>query len=434
MIRIGATNVKIEGLELDGTDKADDGVITSAAVASGFTAKNMTVYNCAYGLSTVSNSNITIEGCSISLIASGGIRVHNVTPTQILTNWRVINNKIDLSDLTPATATQIGLLVRGDTGFISRNVIVTGNQFIHCIDPTASGAENCEIRFCDGVVFANNNAYGGSMMVSVVGTKNASITGNVGTNQTFYGIELGGVTAITAENITVSGNTIDGDGILGYGIGLQGSVAACKGASISGNSIEGTQLYGIFSNTNWSNLSITGNRISITYATGGAQFGIYLSGSINTASIVGNELHGNSQAEKAINIVDATNVSISGNSTNGWTQNEVYINSATAVDVISITGNAFGSGLAAGAIGTTGAGTFGEKITAFGNSGYRLTNTENTDIRNLFRAVYEVQGTGTPESSVTAGVGSVYHRRDGGAATCLYIKETGTGNTGWVAK
>lgn len=43
-------------------------------------------------------------------------------------------------------------------------------------------------------------------------------------------------------------------------------------------------------------------------------------------------------------------------------------------------------------------------------------------------------GTGSPESVVTAPVGSIYTRTDGGAGTTLYVKETGTGNTGWVAK
>lgn len=43
-------------------------------------------------------------------------------------------------------------------------------------------------------------------------------------------------------------------------------------------------------------------------------------------------------------------------------------------------------------------------------------------------------GTGTPEGSVTAPVGSLYSRTDGGAGTTLYVKESGTGNTGWVAK
>jgi hypothetical protein len=42
--------------------------------------------------------------------------------------------------------------------------------------------------------------------------------------------------------------------------------------------------------------------------------------------------------------------------------------------------------------------------------------------------------TGSPEGVVTAGIGSLYTRTDGGAGTTLYIKESGTGNTGWVAK
>lgn len=43
-------------------------------------------------------------------------------------------------------------------------------------------------------------------------------------------------------------------------------------------------------------------------------------------------------------------------------------------------------------------------------------------------------GTGTPESSQIAAVSSVWHRTDGGAGTCLYVKESGSASTGWVAK
>jgi len=43
-------------------------------------------------------------------------------------------------------------------------------------------------------------------------------------------------------------------------------------------------------------------------------------------------------------------------------------------------------------------------------------------------------GAGTPEGSVSADVGSTFMRTDGGAGTSFYVKESGTGNTGWVAK
>lgn len=46
-----------------------------------------------------------------------------------------------------------------------------------------------------------------------------------------------------------------------------------------------------------------------------------------------------------------------------------------------------------------------------------------------------LSGTGTPASVVPAPVGSTFHRTDGGAGTCLYIKESGGFTTaGWVAK
>lgn len=45
-----------------------------------------------------------------------------------------------------------------------------------------------------------------------------------------------------------------------------------------------------------------------------------------------------------------------------------------------------------------------------------------------------LSGTGTPESAVTAPVGSIFLRTDGGANTTLYVKESGSGNTGWAAK
>ena len=44
-------------------------------------------------------------------------------------------------------------------------------------------------------------------------------------------------------------------------------------------------------------------------------------------------------------------------------------------------------------------------------------------------------GDGAPEGAVAAAVGSLWLRKDGGAGTTLYIKETGAAtNTGWVAK
>jgi hypothetical protein len=64
-------------------------------------------------------------------------------------------------------------------------------------------------------------------------------------------------------------------------------------------------------------------------------------------------------------------------------------------------------------------------------AGLNLTQTAPITFNNGSRIR---SGTGSPEGVVTATVGSMWLRSDGGAGTTLYIKESGTGNTGWVAK
>ena len=49
-------------------------------------------------------------------------------------------------------------------------------------------------------------------------------------------------------------------------------------------------------------------------------------------------------------------------------------------------------------------------------------------------SLYNRVGAGTPEGAVTAPIGATYRRTDGGVSTSFYVKESGTGNTGWVGK
>jgi hypothetical protein len=48
--------------------------------------------------------------------------------------------------------------------------------------------------------------------------------------------------------------------------------------------------------------------------------------------------------------------------------------------------------------------------------------------------VVHIVFSGSPEGVYAAPVGSLYSRTDGGASTTLYVKTSGTGNTGWTAK
>lgn len=66
------------------------------------------------------------------------------------------------------------------------------------------------------------------------------------------------------------------------------------------------------------------------------------------------------------------------------------------------------------------------EVTGFGNAPDHVTG--------IIRPSIIFTGTGSPEGVVTASVGALYTRTDGGAGTTLYIKESGTSNTGWVGK
>ena len=69
-----------------------------------------------------------------------------------------------------------------------------------------------------------------------------------------------------------------------------------------------------------------------------------------------------------------------------------------------------------------------------GSASFRWSDGYVTTVRTGDGTTIVTSGTGTPEGVVTAAIGSMYSDTSGGAGTTLYIKESGTGNTGWVAK
>lgn len=104
-----------------------------------------------------------------------------------------------------------------------------------------------------------------------------------------------------------------------------------------------------------------------------------------------------------------------------------------------------GDGVAAATayIGALGASTLGcsasvwptvDNTNTLGDASYRWNNAYSVNFRPGAGTATWTSGAGTPEGAVTATVGSLFTRTNGGAGTTLYIKESGTGNTGWVAK
>src|SRR5678815_3387961 len=82
-----------------------------------------------------------------------------------------------------------------------------------------------------------------------------------------------------------------------------------------------------------------------------------------------------------------------------------------------------------------------KQVTCIGNEPRNLTNVWVTHPAvptliggNRLGAGALYSCTNTPEGAITENIGAMALRRNGGAGTTLYIKESGTGNTGWTAK
>lgn len=117
------------------------------------------------------------------------------------------------------------------------------------------------------------------------------------------------------------------------------------------------------------------------------------------------------------NGANVTNIGIMGNggdSTDYGVQFEVGGGGGTFAGIIMWSGNNFNS-----------------SVGDYNNVGVtvrpRIGFNAGTGGQNLF------SGTGSPETVITATIGSMYLRTDGGKNTAVYYKETGSGNTGWLA-
>lgn len=158
---------------------------------------------------------------------------------------------------------------------------------------------------------------------------------------------------------------------------------------------------------------------------------------------------------------DTTHVAIGNTSTpdaplhviNAATTAGLFENTSTAISRIGFKGNTTSSGTSV----TIGADADDMVIRTGGVDAVRVLSTGTvrpvTDmvsnlgtssirwnagfISTLFPGAGSVQwtsGAGSPEGVLSAARGSLYTRTDGGAGTTLYVKETGSGNTGWVPK
>ncbi len=210
--------------------------------------------------------------------------------------------------------------------------------------------------------------------------------------------------SLTCVNVVASGNVTVGNGN-GYGTTSVGG--------IFWRSIDGVIQFHNAAFNDFTRIELGGSTIG-----GGSAIGYPSIVSIKSAANSGNVAVINFANGAATTFAFATNfASISA-------YDVTAVRDLTALrDITTVLGNVNGGGFVANS--AIHGGFTGTALTASLTNDMTITMTNN---------VIWKTGTGSPEGVVASAVGGLYTRTDGGAGTTIYVKESGSSSTGWIAK
>jgi parallel beta-helix repeat protein len=410
-------NITIDGNRANVTASSGIALGGNSVTVEGVTVRACTVY----GIVAFSQSGMRIVRNKVTDTGQTGIFF--AAPSANYSNVLIESNEVDRSGEGAGVA-GAGIQVIGLLGsYHASDIRISLNRVVMPANPTADTTPCIEHN---GDVIRSsivgNSTSGGAMGISVGRGKFCTVSANTVYRAKFYGLELG-----ASEHCVLSGNTIEGDGFTQRGI----AISATSGGNIIHNTVQGNTVKGCttfaFSAANTpSYLTITGN----TFLHSAANYCLVINGG-SYVTITGNTFNGAGSCTKAIVLETTDRATINGNTIHDFTQNSLFVwaNSAVTLDHISFCGNVclnVGSDVATSLSG----GATLAKLKVMGQVGSsgdreRLDFVNDVSIR---------VNTAAPEGVWSAGVGSIFMRRNGGAGTTLYVKESGTGNTGWVAK
>lgn len=430
---VGSTNVTIENCLIQdiGNEAASPNEYGHGIEIDGSSVNtkiiNNTIKNIK-GYGQFRGDGVTIRASSNTLVESNTIDtnrrmqiavIDNAIDVKIIGN-HLLNGYLAGIDIEPNSVNTTGeITIQGNTirNFGSKPSATTGVQY-YGIDLHSNEFDNISVV---GNIISAENAQAISCIHGQNIAKFATISGNVlWCNGYADGMTLNAGNGF--KNLVISGNIIRefaAYGIIGDKNGtvvVDSNILESAQATVAG----GIRLTTGSSDPTYA--TITGNNVKINSAVIGA--GIFLqalNGLVvedNTVTVSsGNGIEVYSNIANMIGAVVSSNFVIDTNT--GVNAYKVYAAGAGAIVNCVFGGNAqtgFTTHLA-----TSGSVTFARSINP---AGFAM---------NAANLIW-LTGSGTPEGAVTADVGSLYTRSNGGASTTLYIKESGTGNTGWVAK
>lgn len=432
-ISAGATNTRLEYIRLDGSSLTnpsaarDNHLVKVVGAGGGVTTTHF--YQCQFGaMAAASGDGIHIVGTAGNLVSRLWIIDNNFDGCSrfsvgVEQGWQY--GFIQANYMTNCT-TEIGFV---STANVNTNAItICENRLVHTSATRhAMRLEGDATGLITRITCGNNSIIGG--FVSVSNTQWAAFVGNLTTSGAFASTD--GVWRFfdaCSFSTFAGGNLIDRDPGASAGplIAIEKATSSPSMLRVGGCVLLNEKDGSFIKVVDATQIAIGTNVCHSTDAGASAAFGIDVQAvTVNMTSILvgpGNQFTTSANQMLAAvrflaNGANVTDVSCVGNqadSTDYGVQFEIGGGGGTFNGQVMYSGNNMDSGVGdIHNVGVTVRPRIGLNAGTFGSQYF--------------------QGTGSPEGVVTARVSSVYARTDGGQASSLYYKESGTGNTGWVA-
>lgn len=434
-----------------------------------------------YGIAITAGSNITIRDVITKDCWGDGINIQRIG-TAVTKNVLVENVTCDNNRRQGMSIEGVDHMVVNNSTF--KNTAGTGPACGVDIEPSTTGITVKHVQFND-CIFSGNAAAGMLIMghepLVGVSLRGCLFTGNLDSEGQFKTLTAGSDISVTGCSFTDGANAIQIAGGSNYKFDRNTvsasmvfkATSTVRGLSVTNNSFTataGSTPYVLYSSA--SDVVIEGNSFdasgvtvangTIYLAAGAASYvrfsknrvinfprGITVGGSgasCKEVIVADNEID-NSRIVGAT-VSNVTNVTFRRNifaGTGHANQGAAVVDLGAAAVGVRLEGNRFikeprilttvglGTSRATRAVAYTSASL---DLVAVGTvlEGLPLISAGAPALTAGYIASPEVRsGIGAPEGVVTAPIGTLYSRTDGTAGAILYVKESGTGSTGWVA-
>lgn len=398
--------------------------------------------------SQFSHYGISAKGGSTLIGSSGSVSPNNAV-NYFLLDSNVVRMVADSLKFTaPANIGSVSILSNGNVGIGTKvpvsaldvRMSTTGDQLVGFFGNNNSSAYKSYLN-----ISAGDNTDGTSATFSLYNQGNGMFSFQYGNNRTAIGASEG-LKFDYLGNLTARGSLTTPKATLNINNVVSSSALLLSGTTFTGGTATTTKPSLLIepagaSSTNW---NTSGTQVGINAASGFT--GDILWGGVNGSNVfkvdyTGKTFFGNSSAYNVPNIYGGTaqsGLSIISDEVHG-------ISNSVGIWKIKYSGGIPHFLLKSDAqlewsnINTNGG---GDLFLSRNSAGTLLVGTSaNNSLGTVVAAklavsssVFWCSGTGSPEGVITANIGSLYSRTDGSAGTSLYVKESGTGNTGWVAK